>query len=143
MLTGGAGAETFTGGAGADTFAAGAGGADRFVFVAGDSVSTAGSLDVISGFNATADDILSVGITVTSSNFLAGSNAGSYAQALLDATSLISGGSRDVVVIAVVGSSGGLEDGTYVFADSGGANTLSNAIKLTGLTGVLEVTDFG
>ncbi|MES2342950.1 MAG: hypothetical protein V4597_14845 [Pseudomonadota bacterium] len=87
------------------------------------------------------DDTLSLGVTGSASNF---STAGvaSYAQALAEATALINGGSRDIVVRTVLGSPGGLEDGTYAFVDGSGQNTITNAIRFNGLTGALDPTDF-
>ncbi|CAN5510704.1 hypothetical protein BH10PSE5_BH10PSE5_10250 [soil metagenome] len=144
-LSGGAGADVVDGGAGADTLVGGAGsdtltgsdGADRFVFNLSDTTTTYGQMDLITDFSA--GDKLDVGVTVTASNFLNGTTATSYAQVLADASSLINGGSRDVVVISVYNSP---EAGTYVFADAAHNNTLGVAVKLAGTYTSVTVADF-
>ena len=102
----------------------GGNGTDRFAFASGDSASA--SPDTLADF-VVADDSFAVGVTGTATNFLIGTAATSYAQALADATSLIGGGSRDIVVITVTGT----DAGTYVFADSSANNSVGNAIKIT------------
>ena len=115
----------------------GGAGADVFTFANGDSSSVAGAFDQIADFTVGVDD-LSVGVTPTAGNFLSGTSATDYAQALSDATALIGSGSRDIVVINVAA---GADAGTYVFADSGSTNSVGNAIKLTGSL-TLTAADF-
>ena len=85
-----------------------------------------------------ADDAFALGVVGTATNFLIGTAATSYAQALADATSLIGGGSRDIVVITVTGT----DAGTYVFADSAANNTVGNSIRITTVTGTMTEGDF-
>ncbi|CAN5901918.1 hypothetical protein BH11PSE1_BH11PSE1_27460 [soil metagenome] len=136
VVDGGVGADTLVGGAGADTLT-GSEGADLFVFNLGDTSTTYGEMDLITDFSA--GDKLDVGVAVTAGNMLIGTTSTSYAQAFSDATSLINGGARDVVVISVYNSS---ESGTYVFADAAHNNTIGVAIKLAGTYTSVTVGDF-
>ena len=109
----------------------------RFVFAAGDSSSVAGAQDTITDYVA-GTDVIALGVVGTSGpsgNFQIADPTVTYAQALADATALITSGTRDIVAIQVTGGD------TYVFADSAGDNTISNVIKLTG-TVTLTNADF-
>ena len=123
-LSGGAGNDSLIGGAGSDVLTGGAG-ADVFYFAAGDSTKVVSTIDRITDFT-TGTDKLAVGVTATAANALLGQSATSFAAALSQATSLISGGTRDIVVTTV----SGVDAGTYVFVDSGATNTVNLAIKL-------------
>ena len=131
-INGAAGTDTITGGAGVDTMLGGAD-ADRFVFAAGDTSTTSGSIDRIDDFVTTVDKI-SFGVTGSATNYTeVGDATFTYAQALEVATSLITGGQRDIVAVQV-----GATD-VYVFADIGGTNTVNGTVELDtvgGLTGV-------
>ena len=132
-LAGGGGNDTLLGGTGSDTQGGGTG-SDRFVFATGDASSTTlGSLEVITDFSAVNDEI-ALGVTGTGSNWTFTSEA-SYAAALTDANTLITGGTRDIVVTEA-GSD------TFVFADTNGDNVLDTVIQLTGTGLGLAFGDF-
>ena len=132
-LAGGGGNDTLLGGTGSDTQGGGAG-SDRFVFATGDAASTSlGSLEVITDFSAVNDEI-ALGVTGTGSNSTF-SSAASYAAALMAADTLITGGTRDIVVTEA-GSD------TFVFADTDNDNVLDTVIQLTGTGLGLAFGDF-
>jgi Ca2+-binding RTX toxin-like protein len=132
-LAGGGGNDTLVGGAGSDT-QSGDAGSDRFVFATGDASSTIlATLEVITDFVA-ADDAIALGVTGTGSNWTFTSEA-SYAAALTDANTLITGGTRDIVV-----TEAGAD--TFVFADTNGDNVLDTVIQLTGTGLGLAFGDF-
>jgi Ca2+-binding RTX toxin-like protein len=132
-LAGGNGNDTLVGGTGSDTQSGGAG-SDRFVFATGDAASTIlATLEVITDFVA-ADDAIALGVTGTGSNWTFTSEA-SYAAALTDANTLITGGTRDIVV-----TEAGAD--TFVFADTNGDNVLDTVIQLTGTGLGLAFGDF-
>ncbi|WP_310539802.1 calcium-binding protein [Phenylobacterium sp.] len=137
LLYGGLGNDTFVGGTGADTISSHDGN-NRFVFAVGDTSTTYSELDVITDFGL--GSWFDIGIPVTAANFstfMLSSSAESYASALADATTLISSGAREVMVVEVFGS----EAGTYVFADAAHNNTVGFAVKLTG-SHALTTNDF-
>jgi Ca2+-binding RTX toxin-like protein len=132
-LAGGGGNDTLLGGTGSDTQGGGTG-SDRFVFATGDASSTTlGFLEVITDFSAVNDEI-ALGVTGTFSNWTFTSEV-SYAAALTDANTLITGGTRDIVVTEA-GSD------TFVFADTNGDNVLDTVIQLTGTGLGLAFGDF-
>jgi len=133
-LAGGGGNDTLVGGAGSDTQSGGAG-SDRFVFAAGDASSTIlATLEVITDFVA-ADDAIALGVTGTGSNTEVTSAEATYADALTAANTLITGGTRDIVV-----TEAGAD--TFVFADTNGDNVLDTVIQLTGTSLGLAFGDF-
>jgi Ca2+-binding RTX toxin-like protein len=133
-LAGGGGNDTLVGGAGSDT-QSGDAGSDRFVFAAGDASSTIlATLEVITDFVA-ADDAVALGVTGTGSNTEVTSAEATYADALTAANTLITGGTRDIVV-----TEAGAD--TFVFADTNGDNVLDTVIQLTGTGLGLAFGDF-
>jgi Ca2+-binding RTX toxin-like protein len=132
-LAGGNGNDTLAGGTGSDTQSGGAG-SDRFVFATGDAASTTlATLEVISAFVAV-DDVIALGVTGTGLNSTF-SSAASYAAALTAANTLITGGTRDIVVTEAGAN-------TFVFADTNGDNVLDTVIQLTGTGLGLAFGDF-
>jgi Ca2+-binding RTX toxin-like protein len=132
-LSAGADADTVIGGAGSDTLSGG-GGADRFVFATGDASSTSlATLEVITDFVAL-DDEIALGVTGGAGN-TDFTTALSYAAALTAATTLITGGTKDIVV-----TEAGTD--TFVFADTNGDNVIDTVIQLTGTSLGLTAGDF-
>ena len=126
-------ADTLVGGTGSDTLSGGAG-SDRFVFAAGEASSTTlATLEVITDFSAVNDEI-ALGVTGTALNSTF-SSAASYAAALTAADTLITGGTRDIVVTEA-GSD------TFVFADTNNDDVLDTVIQLTGTGLGLAFGDF-
>lgn len=132
-VTGTAGNDTIFGSAGVNILAGGEGN-DRFVFRAGDTSSTTGSIDHISDFTS-ADDSISFGFAATATNY-AEIGGATYAQALSDATALINGGQRDIIAVQVGAD-------VYVFADISSTNIVTGAVHLYGVTlAGVEQADF-
>ena len=125
FIYGNGGADTIHGGAGADT-AQGDAGADIFLFAAGDTGVTAGSIDEVLDFTA-GTDFLSTGVAGSLSNYAESlADAGTYASAAGVADGLADGTLRYIFV--VVGPDG------YLFIDRDLDGTVDEAIKLTGVT---------
>jgi Ca2+-binding RTX toxin-like protein len=132
-LSAGADADTVIGGAGSDTLSGG-GGSDRFVFATGDAASTSlATLEVITDY-VQLDDEIALGVTGTTLNS-AFTTAASYADALTAATTAITAGTQDIIVIEA-----GTD--TFVFADTNGDNVLDTVIQLTGTGLGLAFDDF-
>ncbi|MBU2136012.1 MAG: hypothetical protein KKA45_07425, partial [Alphaproteobacteria bacterium] len=140
-VTGTAGNDTIFGSAGVNILAGGEGD-DRFVFRAGDTSSTTGSIDRINDFTS-ADDSISFGFAATATNYAEFGYATStytyayaYAQAFHDATALINSGSRDILAVQVGAD-------VYVFADISSTNMVTGTVHLYGVTlAGVEQTDF-
>ncbi|MDP3116711.1 MAG: hypothetical protein Q8N19_06300, partial [Phenylobacterium sp.] len=83
------------------------------------------SIDRITDFTA-ADDTIGFGITGSATNY-AEISVGTYAQALSDASALITSGSRDIVAVQVGAD-------VFVFADISSNNTVTGTVQLMGIT---------
>lgn len=150
-ITAGAGDDEIYGGDGDDVIAAGngtnyiegglgadqmSGGSDVDTYSFGSTDAQYGNADIITGFNAGGNGVLGADLIETWAGV---SYLGAYANATLGLLALQanSGGIEAVLVTEV--------DGQYLYIDVNGDDAFSNvdaAIKLVGLTGTLDQSDF-